>query len=218
MVSQEAKKTIVIFASVIVVVVAIVIVLLIVLKKPSSSCPLLEPPSVQATGSEDIPFKAIVVWDVVPGATTYAVYRKSSPNITSSSYDEKVFTTSNSVTFDGLMTPLQYFRVSVFNACGEGKLSDEEIANVYCRPQHPNGLYAESTTPTEAMAYWDPVVGVAGYHLYVNGNEVWSGSSTNAVFATPTSGTYEIQVSSQNACGEGFKSPQYDLFVPVVFI
>jgi len=223
MVSVNFKKGFVIGAAILIVLIIVIIILILATRRPStrsnSNCPTADPPEfITVTTGSELPFKAVVSWSAVPGATTYVVYRRSQPGVTSLDHDAKLFTTSTQVTFDNIVEPNQHFRISSFNECGEGTLSGEVQEVVNCVFEGPSNLDVQSINSSNAQASWNSVIGAIGYHMYVNSVKVFSGNITTASFGTPVPGNYSVEISTQNNCGEGPKSPAFILNVPVIFI
>jgi len=220
MVSFEAKRNIIVIAAIVILLIIIVIIIILLLRRRSRpACAKPNSPSsiVISTGSH-LRYKAIISWNEVTGAKSYAVYRKSSAGITKNEYNERKVTTNSSIIFDSLDSPTQYFRISAINNCGEGGLSVERSAQIYCVLDPPGGLDVQPIQSTNAKATWNSIAGAIQYHLYRNDQKVWSGTSTSAEFSTPTPGDYSIQVSSQNNCGESDKSQIVTYNVPLLFI
>lgn len=212
----ENNKVIIIITFIVGIIIIIIALIIIFSRKvPANNCLKLDPPqNFNVSTGADTPYKAILTWDSIPGATTYVVYRKSSPNISKVSYTERIFTTKTNVVFDHIIFPDQYFRISVFNDCGEGELSSEKYAVVECRFDPPTGLDVHMVNVNLAEASWNQVSNSIGYHLYVNNVKLYSGILASYQFPTPTPGIYKVQVSTQNNCGEGPKSSSVNYDVP----
>lgn len=219
MVDVQMNKTLISVSIVALIIIILVILIIMLVGGTRSSCKILNPPSsITVTTDSDIKHTMIITWSSVPNATTYGVYIRSVPSISKQVYERKIFTTETSVIVNNLYKPEQFIRISSINKCGESELTSQKSAIIECKSDPPKNINASIINANTAQVSWDSVLKSQGYHLYVNGEKVYSGTIPTVSFDTPVPGDYEIQVSTQNMCGEGPKSPILIYTAPILYI
>ncbi len=171
------------------------------------------PSAVTATAGDN---ETTISWGAVAGATSYNVYRSTTPGgqgtkiaaTTTTSYVDA--TAANGTTY--------YYQVTADNAAGEGSVSTQSPgvtpAVPVAVPTAPTGMNA---TPGDAQVTinWTAVAGARSYNVYRStgsgslGAKVGSSSTTQYVDAAVSNGsTYYYAVTADNAAGEGVASAQ----------
>lgn len=152
-----------------------------------------------------------VTWNTVSGAVKYHVYA----GITQ---DNLTLKSSPTVTFcqiEGLTPNTTYYiAVSAEDEGGEGGRSDiiTVATSQIVIPSVPTGLASVTNTETSIALIWNAVSGAAKYNVYlgtVAGDlTLWDSTSTTSylIEGLETDTTYYIEVSAENAAGEGEKS------------
>ena len=159
---------------------------------------------------------ATLSWSPVSGATSYNIYRSTSPGVTTAN-GTKVSGVQSPNTVSGLTngTPY-YFVVTAVNSAGESAESAERSATPSATPPPgaPGNVRA-TAGDNQATISWDAVSGATSYNIYVgtstgvtktNGNKA-SGVTSPSVVTPLANGTkYYFVVTAVNANGESAES------------
>jgi chitodextrinase len=138
----------------------------------------------------------------------YNVHRSTTAGFTPSAANKVGESTSTSFSDDGLASGTYYYRVTAEDAAGNlGPPSGEETADALADttpPSRPTGLTATATARTASLS-WTAAsddVGVAGYRIYRDGNEVGTSPSTSySDSGLSPSTTYTYTVRAYDAAG-----------------
>jgi fibronectin type 3 domain-containing protein len=162
--------------------------------------------SLSATGT------ITVSWQAVSGASSYKVYRSTSP---SSWYNLKASLegTSYTDTTSLVLDTTYYYTVSGVNPIGEG-LQSAYTSVVYAVPQAPSNVVASITNRNDVTVSWQIGSGgsVSSYKIYRATNPSGPYSAVGTATASPYTdedlsvGTYYYQVSAVNVLGESYYS------------
>ena len=193
------------------------------------------PPSAQASGTPAAPVAAppaptglalavgngqlTVIFDAVAGATSYNLYYRDVPGVTTANGTQVLDITSPHV-LGGLTDGTSYgVIVTAVNALGEGPASaevDAIPAAPVAVPAAPTGL-AAAVGDGELTITWDPVAGATSYNLYyatssgvtpATGTELPGARSPYLQSGLVDATTYYYVVTAVNGLGEGAPSPQ----------
>jgi fibronectin type 3 domain-containing protein len=172
---------------------------------PASSSAPATPTGLAATAGNA---QAALSWNAVAGATSYNIFRSTTPGGEGSTAYQT--TTTNSFTDTGLTNGTSYYyQVSAVNAGGQSAKSLEASATPQvAAPAAPTGFAADPGDANVTLS-WNAVSGANSYKIYrgtVSGTEtlVQSGvTGTTFADAGLTNGTtYYYQVSAVNGGGE----------------
>jgi fibronectin type 3 domain-containing protein len=172
---------------------------------PASSSAPATPTGLTATAGNA---QAALSWNAVAGATSYNIFRSTTPGGEGSTAYQT--TTTNSFTDTGLTnSTAYYYQVSAVNTGGQSSKSVEVSATPQVpAPAAPTGLAANPGDGTVTLS-WIAVSGASSYKIYrgtASGTEalVQSGvTGTTYADAGLTNGTtYYYQVSAVNGGGE----------------
>lgn len=158
------------------------------------TCP--SPPVLQTSADVD---RITLSWDTIPTAIKYYIYRAGT----------KIGeTTSTTYTDTNLAPDTQFtYTVSAANASGEGRQSDAVTVRTLPQPPPPDAptnLRLTGRTATSISVAWDPVPGVSGYRVYVNGTLATITANTYWTFSGLTPGTqYGVQVQAYSGSYAG---------------
>ncbi|HJZ91222.1 MAG TPA: glycoside hydrolase family 44 protein, partial [Gemmataceae bacterium] len=176
---------------------------------PASSVPAT-PTGLTATAGNA---QVALSWNAVAGATSYNVFRSTTPGGEGSTVYRNV--TTNSFTDTGLTnSTTYYYQVSAVNGSGQSAKSAEVSATPQAPPAAPTGLTA-SPGDAKVTLTWNTVTGATSYNVYrgtASGSETLVKSGlTGATYADAglTNGTtYFYKVTAVNAAGEGAQSAE----------
>jgi fibronectin type 3 domain-containing protein len=105
-----------------------------------------------------------------------------------------------------------YYKVSAVNSAGEGPLSLEAFSTPATVPSAPRGLQAAAGDGFVELNWTAPSYsgpGTLTYHLYRNGDLVWTGTSLERADGELSNGVaYTYKVAAQNSVGWGENSSQ----------
>jgi len=153
-----------------------------------------------------------ISWESVPTATTYHIYRRTSPT---GSY-EKILSTSTTEDFDSTITTFNnyYYSVSAENVVGEGEMSSPHaIGYAYLAP--PTGLTATKGDFADRITLnWGLQPEATGFHIYRSTSqfgsylEVNESPVENNTFDDyiPSFDTFWYYVTAYNSIGESGSS------------
>lgn len=151
-------------------------------------------------------------WNPVPGATSYNIYRATTPggegttvykNVTATTYTDTGLT--NGVTY--------YYQVSALNGAGQSAKSGEVSATPQSVPATPTGVTATAGNAQVTLS-WSASTGATSYNIY---RATTSGGEGNTVYKNVTANsytdigltngiTYYYQISAANGVGQSGKS------------
>ena len=179
-----------------------------------SATPAPPPPSAAPTNLTAAPGNARVrlAWDPVAGATTYRIWRSTTPD-----FPEPYIATITSTTYTntGLQNGVTYyFRVRARNVSGGGPFSDVVTAEPLSPPSTPTQV---SATPGDAIVSltWNAVATATGYNVYrATVPDQWGNAPLATGVAAPpfadhsvhNTTTYYYRVSATNDGGESRRS------------
>jgi hypothetical protein len=152
-------------------------------------------------------------WNPVSGATSYDIYRATSPGHEGSMPIATGVTGGSFADSNVTGGTIYYYEVTALNAAGQSPMSSEVSATPLQVPAAPSGL-AASAGPSNVNLFWNPVSGATSYKIYRgtrSGGELFDIAVT-ATFFSDTGltafSTYYYQVSAVNAHGEGARSTE----------
>lgn len=138
-------------------------------------------------------------WPTVATASSYQVYRDGA----------LIMATGNTSYTDGNLSPATGFiyRVAAVNVSGPGRLSEPVLAETLEQPPPPaapQNLRLLDRLPTSLAVAWDPVAGVAGYKIYLNGSLYSLTGGTAYTITGLTAGTtYRVAVQAYTGPYDG---------------
>jgi hypothetical protein len=149
-----------------------------------------------------------VSWNSVEGATSYQLFRDSSPT---GSFSYQVYDGSTThYTDEGLVSgTTYYYKVRAMTGTTAGSFSAPESGVTV--PSIPSGLNVGPSGPTSLAVSWDPVTGAESYQLYRDVSssgpfaiQIYSGNMKKYTDGSLSSGTtYYYKVRASNAGGSG---------------
>jgi len=155
--------------------------------------------------------KTTISWGAVTGATSYNVYRSTTPGAQGTKIGTS--TTTSYVDATAANGSTYYYEVTAASAAGEGTTTTQSAgvtpAIPVTVPAVPTGLTA---APGDAQVTlgWTAVAGASSYNVYRStsagsqGSKIGSSSTTQYVDSAVTNGaTYYYAVTADNAVGEG---------------
>jgi fibronectin type 3 domain-containing protein len=182
--------------------------------------PVPNPPgNLHATAS---PGQIALSWNASSGATSYKVYRGTSPggesttpiatNVTGTSFTDTGVTAGNTY----------YYEVTAVNAAGESALSTEASASL-APPALPTGVLAQGGITQIALS-WGSSAGAASYRIYRGTSPGGENAAAYATNVTATSfadtgltsgSTFYYTITAVNGLGESSKSSEVTATVVV---
>ena len=165
--------------------------------------------------SEKTSQRVTLLWDAVPGATFYRLFRSTSPHGT---YEHlgNAADPPGAIDFDSISpSTTYYYKVSSYNG-SEGAQSIYVLATTLSRGTlpTPTGLYISAKTTTTITLSWNAVAGADSYDVYYStsssgpfqwAGEGWSagtkiGQNTPLISGT----TYYFKVTAWNSTSESY--------------
>lgn len=182
---------------------------------PTCPQPTLSPPEaleVDILGGGSVQ----LAWTAVNNATGYNVYTAANRTVTTTDFDEKVFTASTGLTFNGLeANDVQNFIVTTVDSCGNQGAASIMITAVVDCTQEDTDISTISSTGQSITISWNAVSGANQYTTYLKqGSSVFktsfdfrmpvgSGITTFTFQALPPNTEFAVGVTATTACGEG---------------
>jgi|GEM_PF-1668523 len=158
----------------------------------------------------------VISWNSVSGATSYKVYRASSPD---DSYSLITTTLLTSFTDSDLSSSTTYYyKVAAVNTYGAGSKSSYASGTTTSggsgsAPSTPTGLYTGSATASSLTLSWSSTGGASSYKVYRATSSTGSYSMINTVYSPSytDSGlssltTYYYKVAASNSYGDSSQS------------
>ncbi|MEO8806271.1 MAG: hypothetical protein ABI433_09320, partial [Burkholderiaceae bacterium] len=168
--------------------------------------------------------QATIAWQSVPGASSYNIYRSTTPGLLGTKVGASA--TTSFVDTTAVNNTSYYYRVTADNAAGEGPTSTQSPGTTPSIPASaPSAPTAVTATPGNAQVTvaWTAVIGADSYNIYrstsagTQGSKVGSGLTTSFIDTTAINGsTYFYEVTADNAAGEGPASAQSAGATPAV--
>jgi len=165
-----------------------------------------------------------VSWTAATGATSYSIYRSTSPG----SLGSKI-ASSSSVTFtdsSAINGTTYYYVVTAVNAAGESPASTQSAAATpavpVTLPAAPTGVNATAGN-AQVSVTWTAAARATSYNVYrstspgVQGAKIGTGTTASYTDSTAANGTsYYYQITAVNAAGEGPASTQSAAATPTL--
>lgn len=184
------------------------------------------PQDVQAAAADE---KVTIAWRPAPNATSYNIYWKLSPGVTTA--DNVIVNASSPYVHSGLTnSTAYYYAVAAVNAEGESGLSSEVSATPLSSAAAPAAPAAPANVRLEAakgriVVNWDPAPGAESYNVYwatVSGVTTTSNRISAALMPYSHSGlaettTYYYRVSAVNGAGESALSQEVSTMARLKF-
>ena len=166
------------------------------------------PSAVTVTAGDN---ETTISWGAVAGATSYNVYRSTTPGVQGTKI--AATTTTSYVDAAAANGTTYYYQVTADNAAGEGSASAQSPgvtpAVPVVVPLAPTGLNA-TAGDAQVTLNWTPVAGARSYNVYRSttsgsqGAKIGSSSTAQYVDTAVSNGsTYYYAVTADNAAGEG---------------
>jgi hypothetical protein len=172
------------------------------------------PAGVNATAGDG---QVTINWNSVPGATSYNLYRSTSPGVSKVSYTEKISAVSSPFTDTGKTNGTTYYYVvTAVNSYGdESNESGQVLATPSYPPSAPTGVNATAGNGQVTIS-WNSVSGATSYNLYWSTSTGVSKLSSKISNVTSpfidtgkTNGTtYYYVVTALNSYGESIESSE----------
>ncbi len=162
-----------------------------------------------------------LAWSAVTGATSYNVYRSTSPSVQLITANKVTSVLTPSFANTGLTLGTTYFyAVVAVNAGGSSAASAEVSASTPSAPPTPT-VAVTAVSPTQINISWNSVAGATGYNVYSSATAGTAVGTTTLISATTpitatqfwdsglTAGaTYYYKVTAVNAAGASIASTE----------
>jgi len=135
-----------------------------------------------------------LTWSIVPGATSYQVYRAGTQIDT---------TTLTSYTNTGLAKGTSYcYSLIACNSCGCSNQGSQACTSTTDIPGIPGAPSSSTQSCTSISLTWSPVAGADSYQVFRNGSQVGAPSSNSYTDTGLTMGaSYSYSLKACNTCG-----------------